>query len=89
MKSIEYNAKTGEITERELTQEEIVQMNVENVLSNSDTASLRQQAYKDRSDSFYLAWQKYLATDDDRASEAKQIWLDEVAKIDEEFPYNE
>ncbi len=89
MKAIEYNAMTGEITERELTQEEKVQMNVENVLSNSDTAYLRQQAYKDRSDSLYLAWQKYLATDDDRAEQAKQMWLEEVAKIDEEFPYNE
>ncbi len=88
MKKLEYNCQTGEITERELTQEEIVQMNVETVQSNSDTANLRQQAYKGRSDSLYIAWQKYLATDDDRASEAKQMWLDEVANIENELPYN-
>ena len=83
------NCITGEITERELTPEEIAQMQVEYKLTNDEIMAMRQQAYKDRSDSLYLAWQKYLAMEDDRAEQARQMWLAEVAKIDTEFPYNE
>lgn len=57
--------------------------------SNEQIRELRQQAYKDRSDILYLAWQKYLATGEDKAEQARQMWLAEVAKIDKEFPYNE
>lgn len=89
MKSIEYNAMTGEITERELTPEEIAQMQDEYKPTNDEIRAMREQAYKDRSDSLYLAWQKYLAMEDDRAEQARQMWLAEVAKIDKEFPYNE
>jgi rRNA maturation endonuclease Nob1 len=78
------------IIERPLTAEEKIQMEVEICKpSNEQIRELRQQAYKDRSDSLYLAWQKYLALEDDRAEQAKQMWLAEVAKIDKEFPYNE
>ena len=73
-----------------MTPEEKIQMEVEIYKpSNEQIRELRQQAYKDRSDSLCLAWQKYLAAGDERAEQTKQIWLDEVAKIDEEFPYNE
>lgn len=89
MEAIEYNVKTGEITERELTPEEIAQMQDEYKPTNDEIRAMRQQAYKDRSDSLYLAWQKYLAIGDERAEQARQMWLAEVAKIDEEFPYNE
>ncbi len=89
MKAIEYNAMTGEITERELTPEEIAQMQVEYKQTNDEIRAMRQQAYKDRSDSLYLAWQKYLAMEDERVEQAKHMWLAEVAKIDKEFPYNE
>ena len=88
----EYNALTGEVTRREMTAEEITQLaqaHIEPTLSNDDIARLRQQAYMDRSDSLYIAWQKYLATGDDRAEQARQMWLAEVTKIDAEFPYNE
>ena len=86
----EYNALTGEVTRREMTAEGKNQMEVEIYKSsNEQIRELRQQAYKDRSDSLYLAWRKYLATGDERAEQAKQMWLDEVAKIDKEFPYNE
>jgi hypothetical protein len=85
----EYNAKTGEITERELTPEEIAQMQDEYKPTNDEIRAMREQAYKERSDSLYLAWQKYLAMEDDRAEQARQMWLEEVAKIDKEFPYNE
>ena len=57
--------------------------------TNDEIRAMRQQAYKDRSDSLYLAWQKYLVMEDERAEQAKQMWLEEVAKIDKEFPYNE
>ena len=57
--------------------------------SNEQIRELRQQAYKDRSDSLYLAWQKYLATGDDKAEQSRHMWLEEVDKIDKEFPYNE
>ena len=89
MKAIEYNAMTGEITERELTPEEIAQMQVEYKPTNDEIRAMRQQAYKDRSDSLYLAWQKYLVMEDDRAEQARHMWLEEVDKIDKEFPYNE
>ena len=89
MKAIEYNVKTGEITERELTPEEIAQMQDEYKITNDEIRVMREQAYKDRSDSLYFAWQKYLAIGDDRAEQARQMWLEEVAKIDKEFPYNE
>lgn len=90
MIKIEYNALTGITTERELTPEEVSQMDVEIYKpSNEQIRELRQQAYKDRSDSHYLAWQKYLAMEDERAEQAKKMWLDEVKKIDEEFPYNQ
>lgn len=88
MKMIEYNTLTGATTERELTPEEIAQMQVEYKSTNDEIRAIRQQAYKDRSDSLYLAWQKYLAMEDGRAEQAKKMWLDEVKKIDEEFPYN-
>ena len=83
------NCKTGKITQRELTPEEIAQMQVEYKSTNDEIMAMRQQAYKDRSDSLYLAWQKYLVMEDERAEQAKQMWLAEVAKIDKEFPYNE
>lgn len=87
---IEYNALTGEVTRREMTAEEKIQMDVEIYKpSNEQIREFRQQAYKDRSDSLYLAWQKYLAMEDERAEQARQLWLNEVAKIDAEFPYNE
>ena len=57
--------------------------------TNEDIRQMRLQSYKDRSDNLYLAWQKYLAMEDERAEQAKKMWLDEVKKIDEEFPYNE
>jgi len=89
MKAIEYNALTGEVTHREMTAEEIAQMQDEYKPTNDEIRELRQQAYKDRSDSLYLAWQKYLATGDDRAEQSRHMWLEEVDKIDKEFPYNE
>lgn len=93
---IVYDAQTGKQTIElidivdeptiEPTPEEIQQIAK---ISNEDIRQMRAQAYKDRSDSLYLAWQKYLATGEDKAEQARQMWLAEVAKIDKEFPYNE
>lgn len=48
----------------------------------------REKEYKKRSDSLYMAWQKYLALgEEEKAAEAKAQWLAEVEKINEEFPY--
>lgn len=90
MIKIEYNALTGNTTEREMTAEEIAEMEINDPThTNEDIRQMRLQSYKDRSDNLYLAWQKYLAMEDERAEQAKKMWLDEVKKIDEEFPYNQ
>lgn len=48
----------------------------------------REKEYKKRSDSLYMAWQKYLALgEEEKATEAKALWLEEIEKINEEFPY--
>ena len=55
---------------------------------NAKIQKQREQAYKDRSDSLYMAWQKYLALGETaKAEQAKALWLAEVEKINEEFPY--
>lgn len=73
MKTIEYNALTGETTEREMTAEEIAEMEINNPThTNEDIRQMRLQSYKDRSDNLYLAWQKYLAMEDERAEQAKK-----------------
>ena len=57
---------------------------------NEQIQAKREQAYKDRSDSLYMAWQKYLALGESvKAEQAKALWLAEVEKINEEFPYKE
>lgn len=55
---------------------------------NAKIQEQREQAYKDRSDSLYMAWQKYLALGESvKAEQAKAQWLAEVEKINNEFPY--
>jgi len=91
MKAIEYNCQTGEITEREMTIEEIAQMESINEISftNEDIRIKREQAYKERSDSLYIAYRKYAEMGEVEKSEnAKSLWLQEIEKIDDEFPYN-
>lgn len=60
-------------------------------LSNDDKneaiRTIRGEQYKQRADDLYMAWQKYLYTNDERATQAKQAWLDEVERINLEFPY--
>lgn len=48
----------------------------------------REVEYKKRSDSLYMAWQKYLALGEtEKAEEAKVKWLEEIEKINNELPY--
>lgn len=55
---------------------------------NAEIQKQREQAYKKRSDSLYMAWQKYLALDEEeKATEAKALWLAEIEKINKELPY--
>ena len=55
---------------------------------NAEIQAKREKAYKDRSDSLYIAWQKYLALGEtEKAEEAKAKWLEEIDKINEELPY--
>lgn len=58
--------------------------------TNEDIRIMRQDAYKQRSDSLYMAYQKYLAKGEtERAEQAKIEWLAEVERIELEFPYKE
>lgn len=55
---------------------------------NAEIQANRERAYKDRSDSLYMAWQKYLTLGEiDKAEEAKVKWLEEIEKINNELPY--
>ena len=58
--------------------------------TNEDIRQLRQDAYKQRSDSLYMAYQKYLVKGEtERAEQAKTEWLAEIEQIELEFPYKE
>lgn len=58
--------------------------------TNDNIRELRQEQYKLRSDSLYLAYQKYTALgNEEKAVTAKQAWLDEVERIESEYPYME
>ena len=55
---------------------------------NANIQIMREQAYRDRSDSLYMAYQKYLALGEtEKAAESKTQWLTEIEKINNEFPY--
>lgn len=57
-------------------------------LTNEDIRLMRQDAYRQRSDSLYMAYQKYLAKGEtERAEQAKTEWLAEIERIELEFPY--
>jgi hypothetical protein len=57
-------------------------------VDNDQIKAMRAQAYKDESDSLYMAYQKYVALGDaDRAGVARSAWLDKVREIDIRLPY--
>lgn len=56
--------------------------------TNEDIKAEREKQYRTRSDSHFIAYQKYLALDQlDRAEEAKRLWLKEIEAINNEYPY--
>ena len=58
------------------------------IQTNEDISRQRQEAYKQRSDSYYMAYQKYTVMGQlDKAEISKTQWLAEVAAIDLENPY--
>ena len=78
-----YDAETNTIDTENLV---YVEPTTEEI--NAEIQAKREKAYKDRSDSLYMAWQKYLALGETaKAEQAKALWLAEVEKINEEFPY--
>lgn len=78
-----YDAEKNEIDPENLA---YVEPTTEEI--NAEIQAKREKAYKDRSDSLYMAWQKYLALgEEEKAIEAKALWLEEVEKINQEFPY--
>lgn len=78
-----YDAETNTIDPENLV---YVEPTTEEI--NAEIQKQREQAYKKRSDSLYMAWQKYLAQgEEEKAEQAKALWLSEVEKINEELPY--
>lgn len=78
-----YDAEKNEIDPENLV---YIEPTIEEI--NAEIQAKREQAYKDRSDSLYMAWQKYLALGETaKAEQAKAQWLEEVEKINEELPY--
>lgn len=58
--------------------------------TNEQIKSEREKQYKLRSDSYFIASQKYLALGDLKKSEEfKTLWLKEIEAINNEYPYNE
>lgn len=59
-------------------------------LSNEQIKQEREKQYKLRSDSYFIASQKYLALGDLKKSEEfKTLWLKEIEAINNEYPYDE
>lgn len=57
-------------------------------LTNDDIRRLREENYKMRSDSLYMAFVKYTEQGETEKAEAAKIaWLEEIAQIDAEYPY--
>jgi hypothetical protein len=78
-----YDAEKNEIDPENLA---YVEPTTEEI--NAEIQAKREKAYKYRSDSLYMAWQKYLALGETaKAEDAKALWLAEVEKINKEFPY--
>ena len=65
-----------------------MEINVKPFLTNEMVQKNRENAYKQRSDSYFIASQKYLALGNTaKSDEFKALWLAEVAQIDIENPY--
>ena len=70
----------------EIKEEEIVVPPV----TNESIKRQRQMAYRMRADQYLLAYQAYTELGEhEKASEMKELWIQERAKIDQQYPYLE
>ena len=84
-KDIIYITGTTEVTENDTNVFVGIPIHVD---TNDDIKFKRGMAYKARSDSYYMAYQKYLELGStDEADQAKQQWISEINKIESELPY--
>lgn len=70
----------------EIKEEEIVTPPV----TNESIKKQRQLAYRMRSDQYLIAYQAYTELGEhEKASEMKELWIQERTKIDQQYPYLE
>lgn len=70
----------------EIKEEEIVIPPV----TNKSIKRQRQMAYRMRADQYLIAYQAYTELGEhEKASEMKELWIQERAKIDQQYPYLE
>lgn len=70
----------------EIKEEEIVIPPV----TNESIKQQRQLAYRTRADQYLIAYQAYTELGEhEKASEMKELWIQERAKIDQQYPYLE
>lgn len=70
----------------EIKEEEIVTPPV----TNESIKKQRQLAYRMRADQYLISYQAYTELGEhEKASEMKELWIQERAKIDEQYPYLE
>lgn len=60
------------------------------VLTNDEIKVKRQRAYKATADQYLIAYQAYTELGEhEKASEMKNLWIEERQKIDQKYPYIE
>ena len=70
----------------EIKEEEIVVPPV----TNESIRKQRQMAYRIRADQYLIAYQAYTELGElDKANEMKELWIAEINKINEQYPYIE
>lgn len=70
----------------EIKEEEIVTPTV----TNESIKKQRQLAYRTRADQYLIAYQAYTELGEhEKASEMKELWIQERNKIDQQYPYLE
>lgn len=70
----------------EIKEEEIVTP----LVTNESIKKQRQLAYRMRADQYLIAYQAYTELGEhEKASEMKELWIQERAKIDQQYPYLE
>jgi hypothetical protein len=84
-KTLIYDHATGETIERELTAEEIAELEALGQLpieaQIQQVEASRKNAYREEADPLFFGWQ--------RGENTEQAWLDKVAEIRARFPYAE